>query len=122
MKLLQHLGVGLSIGFVLTTAFSVTFMGLNEFTAQVLAWFIASALYGVSSMIFKIRSIKYLYISIIHYLICLGITGVNVYLFYQDYLISVLISFSISYFIIYIIMWLIEKHNLALINKKLSSR
>ncbi len=122
MKVIKYLSVGLSIGFVCTTMFAVLFMGLNDMTKQILAWFIASALYGLSSMLFEIKTLKTLCISIVHYVLCLTITGINIYLFYQEYFAVVLISFTVIYIIIFIVMWLVDIRVTVGINKKLSEK
>ncbi len=122
MKLLQHIGIGLSIGFVFTTFFSIFFIGFNTITIQFLAWLIASALYGASALLFQIKSINLLLCSILHYAICLAITAVNIYLFYTDYFVSALLSFTLSYIMLYIIMWLIERRKISALNEKLNKK
>ncbi len=100
----------------------VTFIGINEITAQILAWFIASSLYGISSLIYKNRKMGLIPTTVIHFFICLGITSVNLYLFYREYMISVVISFTLFYVIIYIVMWLAERHQVKKLNEKLKSK
>lgn len=120
MKVFNYLAVGLSIGFVITTVFMAVFQADSEVTHQVIAWCIASALYGISSMVFEIKSLNTLCLSILHYIICFVITGVNIYLFYREYISTVLVSFTIIYVVIYVVIWLQERRNMRVINKKLS--
>ncbi len=122
MKTIKYISTGLAFGFICTVLFSITFLGLNEITSQYLAWLIASALYGMSSMIFEIKSLNQLCISAIHYLACLAITSINVYIFYTEYLVSVFICFTLSYILIYIIMWLVAKRQTEDLNNALKQK
>ncbi len=119
MKTCNAVGFGLAIGFVFTVGFSILFMGLNEVSAQFLAWMIASALYGLSSRIFDIKALHTAVAAVIHFVVCLSITSVNLYLFYRPYLGSVLIGFVVTYIIMFVIMGLVERHKMKQINEKL---
>lgn len=121
-KIAQYLQTGLAIGFVLTTVFSTISSGINDFTAQIIAWCIASAIYGVSSMVFEIESLNTLAASIMHYAICAITTTVNVIIFYQPYAISVFASFTITYIAIYLVFWQIEKQKIKKLNAKLQEK
>ncbi len=122
MKTLNYLSMGLAFGFVFTTFFSTLFIGLNVFTMQLIAWLIACAIYGVSSMIFEVKNLKLLHATLIHFLIYLSVTGINMYIFYREYLASVIISFVLTYIILYIIMWFSEKRKIREINNKLKQK
>ncbi len=122
MKILNHLVVGLGIGFVFTTAMSTIFMGINEVTIQFIAWAIASGLFGLSALVFENNKRSLLASSAIHYVLCLIIAGVNIYLFYREYILTAFISFTITYLIIYIVMWQMQKNEVKHINAKLEGR
>ncbi len=120
MKITRYIAIGLGFGFTITTFFLVFIYGLNEITSQLLGWYIASALYGISSMIFENKKLKPIVISIISYLCCLSITGVMIAIFYREYLLAVLTSFTVLYVLIYIIMFFIEKNSIKKTNEKLN--
>ncbi len=122
MKLLKFVSAGLSIGFVFTTFFCLLFIGFNEITTQILAWFFASVFYGLFTLIFEIKTLKLMHASLLHYGLCLTVTGVNIYLFYRDYLGSVLLSFTLSYLVIYLVMWQVEKQKIKKLNLKLREK
>ncbi len=120
MKVLKQMGIGLAIGFVLTIFFMTIHTGFNEFTIPMIAWAIASMLFGVSALVYQIKKLKLIQAFIIHFLCCLVIVGVNIFLFYNEYLVPVLISFAITYIVIYVIMYLIEKREIKKMNEKLN--
>ncbi len=122
MKIIKYTSVGLAIGFVVTTLSLVLILGFNEITEQVFAWLIASAVYGISALVFEIQSLKTLYLSIIHYAICACVTAVNIALFYSEYLMTVFVSFTVIYAVVYLLMWLGERRKIKLLNDKLSGR
>ncbi len=122
MKGLKYASIGLAIGFVLTTMYMILFVGLNSITTQLLGWVIASAIFGVSSIIFEGESRMPLVNGIIHYGICLVVILVMTYIFYIDYILYIFISYSISYLVIYLIIWYVEKSNVKRINQKLNSK
>ncbi len=119
MKIMKYLIAGTGIGFICTTFFMIMFIGFNPLTAQILAWLIASAIYGLSTMIFDNQKLRFFYKIIIHYIIALSVTLCIIYLFYQPYVISVLISFTITYIIVLYAVWQIEKNNIKKLNEKL---
>ena len=95
MKTLKYLITALGIGFICTTFSQSLFSGFNEITTQTLAWFIASAIYGISSMLFENQKLSTLFKCIIQYAIALSVTIVTTLLFYKPYVISVILSFSL---------------------------
>ena len=121
MKTIKYLMTGLGIGFICTTFFMLLFMGFNEVTTQILAWFIASGAYGVSTIIFDNHKLPMLLKCVIHYFITLSITAVVILVFYRSYAITVVITFTITYIIIFFVMHQIEKRNIKKMNEKLKN-
>ncbi len=122
MKLLQYMITGLAIGFVITTACFIYAIGLNEFSIQLLAWLVASLVYGAASYIFSCESIGTLPSSCIHFCICLSITLFNVYMLYRPYTIIVLTQFICIYVLIYIVFYCIERKKVKQLNRKLQKK
>lgn len=122
MKAIKYIFVGLGFGFIVTTICSIAFNGINPITAQLLAWLIASALYGLSALVFDSKKLSLPTSTVIHFIICLGVTLVNVYLFYRQAIISVIVVFVIVYIIIYFVQWVIAKNDIKKLNEKLNKR
>lgn len=122
MKAIKYIFAGLGFGFIATTICIIAFIGMNSITAQLLAWLIASALYGLSSIIFESKKLSLPISTAIHFVICLGITLVNVYLFYLEAMVPVIVVFVIIYFINYLIQFMIYKNEIKKLNKKLSEK
>lgn len=122
MKAVKYIFIGLGFGFVITTISIISFIGMNYITVQLLAWLIASALYGLSTLVFESKKLNLLASTAIHFIICLAITSVNVYIFYRHAVSSVIVRFVIVYAIIYLIQWLISKNDMKKLNKKLSKK
>lgn len=120
MNILKRIAVGLAFGFVITTFFLIASSTDKVVAYQVLAWCIASAIYGVSSVVYDIKSINTLCATLLHYVICLAVTGVNIYLFYREFLGGVIISFTVIYLVIYLVMWQCDRRSIGKINKKLN--
>ena len=81
-KILNHIIVGLGIGFVITTvcfwAFGAYETGGLGLMRQMTAWLVASALYGLISMIYD-SSIRFPYSLIIHFVVCAVVTFAAVF-------------------------------------------
>lgn len=125
MQVLKNIITGLGIGFVCTVFSVVLFMGVNEITVQLLAWCVASAIYGVSATLFQIERIPRLYITIVHYLICL-VTTLTVLLRVIEtpvaYLFGIWGYFTAMYAVIYIVCALIAKKQVQEINEHLRAK
>lgn len=81
-KILEHIVVGLGIGFVVATA-CLWIFGVYEATGmevmrQYTVWLVASALYGLVSMIYD-SSISFPYSLIIHFVVCAAVTFAAVF-------------------------------------------
>ena len=122
MKLLKCVVVGLGIGFICTMLSLLLFMGINEVTLQLLAWFIASAIYGGSTVIFDCKRMSKLLKGVLHFAILACVTAVVTMLFYREYVWTVIGCFTAYYLIVCGIMCAIEKHNIKKINEKLKSK
>ncbi len=120
MKVFNSLMIGLGFGFVFTVLFMVMFTGFDEVTSQLLAWCIASAVFGISALVFESQKLKLIQQASIHFTICLLVTITNGFIFYREYLVIVAITFTITYIIIFVISWLLDKQRLKSINEKLS--
>ncbi len=122
MKVMKFLITGFGIGYICTTVLMLSFIGLNETTTQVLIWFIASGIFGVSSMIFEIEKLSILTKAGIHIIICLFVVISIGYYYYKEYLITVVLSFVVMYVIIFAIIGLIERNEIKKLNQKLKSK
>ncbi len=119
MKVLKAATIGLAYGFVITTLSMAIFIGMNEVTRQLIAWVIASICYGMSSLVFGIKTVKPILISCLHYIICLLVTGVNIFLFYQEYLGTVILYFTAIYVMIYLFSWYYDRITIGKLNEAL---
>lgn len=128
-KILEHIIVGLGIGFVVTTA-SLWAFGLYEESGmtvmrQFTAWLIASPLYGLISMIYD--SDKPFPLSLaIHFVACAAVTfaasavsGIFEFMKWYEWFIYVLPVFIIIYIAISIVVTVIIKYQEKQINKKI---
>ena len=122
MKTFNYLLRGLGIGFIITTVSLLVFVGVNELTKQLFAWLVASAIYGLTSVIFESKNLNLLSCTIIHFFICLSITMINIFLFYRAYLVIVLVEFVVIYSLIYVVMWLIDRNKIKKINQRLKEK
>ncbi len=121
-KLFNYMVTGLGFGFTCTIIGLVWNVGFNEITTQLVVWYVASLLYGVSAMIYEIESMSLFKQTIVHYIICLSITLVVLFMLYRDYMFSALIIFTIAYIAIYIKMWMINRYDASKINDALNKR
>ncbi len=122
MKIAKNLIIGFGIGFIFTTFFMISFIGFNDITLQVLAWFIASGIYGVASLVYENETLSLAVKNIIHFAVCLTTTLVNVMIFYKEYAVMVITCFVITYIIIFAVMWQIEKREIQKVNEKLARK
>lgn len=122
MSGIKSITIGLAIGFVMTTFFVTVFNGFNEITTQLIAWCIASALYGLTAMIMRLSEKNILLVSTLHFLACFAITLVMAILFYKEVLIYVIGYFIISYIVIMLSIIISDKIKTKKINEKLSGK
>lgn len=128
-KILEHLIVGLGIGFVVTTASLWAFrlyeasgmMVMRQFTT----WLAASALYGLISIIYDV-DIPFPITFIIHFAGCMLITfvagiisGIMAFMEWYEWFIYVLPVFIVIYVIIGIAVMAATKCQEKQINKKM---
>jgi hypothetical protein len=127
---------GLGIGFVITNIMLYVFLfndGImytpQEIIMSYIVWAVASALFGIASIVYEIPNLGMLYKSLLHFLTIMivaftttsymmkGIFKSDVNIFTQ-----VFPSFILSFFIIYLILWtgfyFMEKHHLSKLNAK----
>ncbi len=129
-KIIEHLIVGLGIGFVVTTA-SLWAFGLYEATGmavmlQFTTWLAASALYGLISMIYD-SDIPFPLTFAIHFTGCAVITfiasavsGIMEFMQWYEWFIYVLPVFVGIYIIIGIVVTITTKWQEKQINKKMN--
>lgn len=122
MKVLKFASIGLSFGFLCTTFFMTLSIGVNDFTAQLIVWCIASIIFGVSAMISDVQRLSMLRATIIHYIICLSCVLIIANIFYQGLMSLIFGYFTITYIVIYIILYLSEKRATRHINEILKKR
>lgn len=122
MKVLRYLTIGLAIGFVCTVFFMIVFIGINELTIQLLVWLLASAGFGLASMIFENEKLSYLAKNVIHFITSLAIVSTISLCLYRDLMVSVILCFVLAYIVIYFVMGMIDKYEVKKINEKLQSR
>lgn len=115
-KLVIHIGVGLAVGSVISTACMALMGALDGTLVQVMAWLGASALYGVVSMIYDIESIPLPFAIGLHAALCFGITlGTSYLLGYEEYFgpwfaLQLLPVFIIIYLAVSLGIWLYGRH------------
>lgn len=128
-KIFKHIIVGLAIGFVCTTACLWIFRAYEAggifVMRQFTMWLLASAMYGVISLIYD-TSVPFPLSLILHFTGCLAITfaggvlsGFMEVLTWKEWFISVIPGFVIIYLIIGIAITLVSKYNAKKINKKI---
>ncbi len=84
-KVLEHVGVGLAIGSVISTACIALLGGLDGTLIQVMAWLAASALIGIVSLIYDIEALSLPLAIGLHALLCLGVSlGTGYFLGYGE--------------------------------------
>ncbi len=131
---LDHIIVGLGIGFVVVT---VSFwlcgayeMGGLELMRQMTAWLVASALYGLVSLIYD-SGIAFPAVLAIHFIGCTTVTlvasyasGIMTYLnwHFVDWCTHILPSFVIVYIIISVLVTLVDKCETKKINQKINAK
>lgn len=131
---LEHIVVGLAIGFVVVTAcfwlFGAYETGSMELMRQMTAWLVASACYGLVSLIYDSR-LSFPAVLGIHFAGCAAITlaasyasGIMGYLnwHFSDWCTHILPTFVVLYLIISVVVTLIDKCETKKINKKISSK
>ncbi|MCT4634098.1 MAG: DUF3021 domain-containing protein [Firmicutes bacterium] len=135
-KLYEYGLRGLGIGFVITNIMLYIFLfndGVMHTTQEIImsyiVWAVASALFGIASIVYEIPRLGILYKTALHFLTIMivafattsymmkGIFGSDVNVFTE-----VFPSFIFSFFIIYLILWtgfyFKEKHHLTKLNAK----
>lgn len=131
-KVMKHIGVGLSIGYVCTTVCLWVFRGYEASGFSVMrmftAWLFASALYGLMSMIYHTH-ISFPIDLIIHFVACLAITfaaslaaGLFEFIKWYEWFIYVLPNFIIIYVIIGVVSTIIVKYQTKQINKRINNK
>lgn len=131
-KIMNHVGIGLAIGFVCTTA-CLWIFGAYEGSGlavmrMVTAWLCASALYGFVSIIYHTR-LSFPVNLMIHVVLCLAITfaaslfsGLFEFIEWYEWFVSVLPTFAIIYGAIGVVSMLLIKHQAKQINKKINNK
>lgn len=131
-KIMNHIGVGLAIGFVCTTVCLWIFGGYEASGFAVMrmftVWLFASALYGLISMVYDMH-IPFPINLIIHFLACLLttfaaslISGIFEFIKWYEWFIYVLPSFIIIYVIIGLVSEIITRYQTKQINKKINHK
>lgn len=118
---------GIGIGMPVTIICMLILGGWNESIKEFLVWLVASALFGVLSIIFKNSKLSLPIITAIHCIGCLGITcaacTINGYSdSFWNILISVLPVFAVVYAVIYITTLISAKAEANKINKALENK
>lgn len=129
-KIMKHMGTGLAIGFVITTACLWAFGGYTasglEVMRQFTVWLFASALYGLSSIVCDTKIPAPAAIAI-HFIICTTITLIagfitlSAILELKTWLLYVMPTFFIIYIVIYAVVALTSYIDAKQINKKVQS-
>ena len=131
-KIMNHIGVGLAIGFVCTTVCLWMFGAYEEsgfvVMRMVTVWLCASVLYGLMSMIYHTH-MPFPINLISHFVACLAITfaasltsGLFEFITYYEWFIFVLPTFVIIYIIIGVVSTIIIKYQAKLINKRINNK
>ncbi len=132
-KVMEHLLVGLGIGFVVTTV-CLWIFGLNEATgAEVMreftVWLVASALYGLISLIYDSK-ISLPLSCVIHFIVCASVTFVascisgimGYFTAWYEWFFYVLPVFVVIYLIIGTGMVIVERCQTKKINERISKK
>lgn len=114
-KVLNHIGVGLAVGSVVSCACLALMAGVDGTLAQVLAWLGASALYGLISLIYDAEAIPLPLAIGLHVLLCLAVTlGTGLLLGYHTLFGSqfwlMIPMFAVIYVGISVGIWLYGRH------------
>lgn len=129
-KIISHIGLGLAIGFICTTASLWIFGAYNgsgmSVMRQFTVWLAASALYGIISLIYD-TELALPKAVIIHFFSCLAVTlaaavaaGLLNFMSFPTLLAYVIPSFIIIYLIIGASVAAVEHINEKQINEKIS--
>ena len=106
-KFLLYLERGLAIGFLVTTFCLLVNTGANETMRQVLVWMIASALYGVISLLFEIDSLPLPAATALHLLLCTAVTSLAAWVLgYADSLLGMALHVFPTFLAIYAVIYL----------------
>ncbi len=128
----EHICMGLAIGSVLITINiwlgidGVGYMS-NADARDILmfysVWLAASALYGLSGLIYEIKRIPQLLLNAIHLTVCFAITAVGITILgFGSIMAKLLIVFIITYIIIGIVVFAVSRIETRQINKNLQNR
>lgn len=118
---------GIGIGMPVTILCMVIIGGWNETIKEFLVWLIASALFGVLSIVFKSSRLPLPLITVIHCVGCLCITcGACAIIGYADSFFTILLSvlpvFVVVYAVIYIVTLISAKAEAKRINEALEKK
>ena len=103
-KVLDHVVMGLGIGFVVSTVCLSLMRGMDETMQNVLAWMIASVLYGLISMIYDTEWLPLPGLIAVHFCGCVTVTlGTAWFLGYADSLLMLARDIVPVFVLIYII-------------------
>ena len=124
-NVLAHIVIGLGIGSVIFSLSIAWMSGVDNTLKQVLVWLLASALYGVVSLLYDTDFWPLPVQIAVHLLLCCGITLATAWKLYGDSLglgllvQSVLPGFLVVYVVISLILFAIDHRRAREINEKL---
>jgi len=124
-KILEHVGVGLAIGSVISTACIAIFNGMDGTIVQVIAWLCASVMFGLVSLIYDIDALPQPLAIGLHALLCCGIAvGTGYLLGYGDHLGSMLAMMLPLFIIVYLLIctgvWLYGRYCARITSERLA--
>ncbi len=124
-NVLAHIVIGLGIGSVISSLSIAWMSGVDNTLKQVLAWLLASALYGVVSLLYDTDFWPLPVQIAVHLLLCCGITLATAWKLHGDSLglgllvQSVLPGFLVVYVVISLILFAVDHRRAREINEKL---
>ena len=127
-KVLEHVGVGLAIGAVASTACMALLGGLDGTLIQVMAWLAASALMGIVSLIYDIEALSLPLAIGLHAALCFGISlGTGYLLGYGEYFgprfaLLMLPCFLLIYLVVSLCIWLYGRHYARTTSERLAKK
>lgn len=127
-KILEHVGVGLAVGAVASTACMALLGGLDGTLVQVMAWLAASALMGIVSLIYDIEALPLPLTIGLHAALCFGISLGTAYLlgygeyFGHRFVLLMIPCFLLIYLVVSLCIWLYGRYYARTTSERLAKK